>query len=95
VSSNLLAEDLKILPHLKSAPSALLLPKIESPLEAEQFLTSLENTLKDCPWTLESKIPLVSFIETATGLLNIKESFATLKNNHLISHECTVFGRYD
>ena len=85
-----------MLQKLKSAPSCLLLPKIESPQEAEYFLKNLEKTIKSCDWSNsngQTPIPLVSFIETAIGLLNMRASFEVLKNTDLISHECVVFGR--
>lgn len=98
VSSGLLTEDLKLLPKLKTPPSCLLLPKVESSLEAEEFLEKLEEIIKTAPWKEDVStvpIPLVSFIESAIGLLNIRSSFQTLESNSLINHECVVFGSDD
>ena len=99
ISSGLISEDLDVLPQLPSAPSCLLLPKIDSPLEAEEFLEKYKSTLSKCPWKEEVKsnpVPLVSFIETALGLLNMRSSFEILKGaSDLISHECVVFGSDD
>lgn len=98
ISSGLISEDLRILPQLKSAPACLLLPKIDSPIEAEEFLEKYQSIVAKCSWREENSnpIPLVSFIETAIGLLNMRSSFEVLKGaEDLLSHECVVFGSDD
>ena len=79
VSSGLLRDDLSIFD--KIIPEAVLLPKVESALEAEQFL-EMCSTLKNIENT-----PLVIFIESAIGLLNMKESLEVFKRTSLFNLE--------
>ena len=79
VSSGLLGDDLPIFD--KIIPEAVLLPKVESALEAEQFL-EMCSTLKNIENT-----PLVIFIESAIGLLNMKESLEVFKRTSLFNLE--------
>lgn len=86
VSSGLLSADMELLKFIQ--PEALLLPKIDSPLEAEEFLD------KSSKYNL-NKLPLVVFIESAIGLLNMRQSLEILKNNDLFNLEAIVFGSDD
>ncbi|CAG5105322.1 Oidioi.mRNA.OKI2018_I69.chr1.g2026.t1.cds [Oikopleura dioica] len=95
VSSGLLTEDLRILRELKSAPSCLLLPKVDSPEEVREFVETYSLALGRCRWKLKAPVPLVSFIETAQGLLNMKDSFQAILDSQYIKHEATVFGSDD
>lgn len=95
VSSGLLSEDLRILRELQSAPSCLLLPKVDSAEEVREFVETYSLALGRCRWKLKAPVPLVSFIETATGLLNIRESFQAILDSQYIKHEATVFGSDD
>lgn len=95
VSSGLLCEDLRILRELKSAPSCLLLPKVDSAEEVREFVETYSLALGRCRWKLKAPVPLVSFIETAQGLLNIRESFQAILESQYIKHEATVFGSDD
>ena len=95
VSSGLLCEDLRILRELKSAPSCLLLPKVDSAEEVREFVEAYSLALGRCRWKLKAPVPLVSFIETAQGLLNIRESFQAILESQYIKHEATVFGSDD
>jgi citrate lyase subunit beta-like protein len=95
VSSGLLGEDLRILRELKSAPSCLLLPKVDSAAEVREFVETYSLALGRCRWKLKAPVPLVSFIETAQGLLNIRESFQAILESQYIKHEATVFGSDD
>ena len=79
VSSGLLGDDLPIFD--KIIPEAVLLPKVESALEAEQFL-EMCSTFKNFENT-----PLVIFIESAIGLLNMKESLEVFKRTSLFNLE--------
>ena len=59
---------------------ALLLPKVESALEVEQFLELSSKSLSP-----SNPIPLVIFIESAIGLLNIRESLEAFKERDYYS----------
>ncbi|KAM3933560.1 LOW QUALITY PROTEIN: citramalyl-CoA lyase, mitochondrial [Leptodactylus fuscus] len=71
VSSGLAEEDLIVILQSKVLPSCIMLPKVESSEEvkwfAEKFLLHLKGRKLDQP------IYLVSFVETAIGLLNFKD----------------------
>merc|ERR1711892_425530 len=90
VSSGLLAEDMRIFAEMKTTPEALLLPKVESALEVEEFLELSSKSI-----STPDPIPLVVFIESAIGLLNMRESLEAFKNQTIYSLESIVFGSDD
>ncbi|XP_069493110.1 citramalyl-CoA lyase, mitochondrial isoform X2 [Ambystoma mexicanum] len=71
VSSGLAEEDLESILRAKCLPSSLMLPKVENADEikwlAERFSQCIQGR------TLDDPIHLITFVETATGLLNFKE----------------------
>eukprot|EP00088_Acartia_fossae_P051628 TRINITY_DN5800_c0_g1_i10.p1 TRINITY_DN5800_c0_g1~~TRINITY_DN5800_c0_g1_i10.p1 ORF type:complete len:336 (-),score=36.40 TRINITY_DN5800_c0_g1_i10:136-1143(-) len=95
VGSGLAKTDMEAIlsgPHL---PSSVHLPKVETPDHIEWFAGELNSVLAGHP---EQKIGLIMFIETAEGLLNIKD---ILKSAHELSDdsffvpEAIVFGSDD
>ena len=65
---------MRIFTEMKTTPEALLLPKVESALEVEEFLELSSKSI-----SASDPIPLVVFIESAIGLLNMRESLEAFK----------------
>ncbi|XP_030642701.1 citramalyl-CoA lyase, mitochondrial [Chanos chanos] len=96
VSSNLADEDLSVILRAEVLPSALMLPKVEDTGEVQWFVDRLEQHLKDR--NLAEPIRLVTFVETAVGLLNLKavcEEFRRLGPKAGVHHDGVVFGSDD
>ncbi|XP_075054148.1 citramalyl-CoA lyase, mitochondrial [Mixophyes fleayi] len=71
VSSGLAEEDLKVILQSEVLPSCLMLPKVESSEEVKWFTENFLRHLKGRK--LAQPIYLVTFVETAVGLLNFKD----------------------
>ncbi|KAM4700390.1 citramalyl-CoA lyase, mitochondrial isoform 1-T1 [Discoglossus pictus] len=71
VSSNLAEQDLEVILQSKVLPSCLMLPKVETTDEVKWFTDKFQHTIKNRKLT--EPIHLITFVETAVGLLNFKE----------------------
>ncbi|KAM8977478.1 citramalyl-CoA lyase, mitochondrial [Pelodytes ibericus] len=71
VSSNLAEEDLEVILKSRVLPSCLMLPKVENTDEIKWFADKFLHYLKGRK--LKKPIHLITFVETATGLLNFKD----------------------
>ncbi|XP_053311303.1 citramalyl-CoA lyase, mitochondrial [Spea bombifrons] len=71
VSSNLAEEDLGVILQSRVLPSCLMLPKVENPDEIKWFAEKFHHYIKRR--TLAHPIHLITFVETAMGLLNFKD----------------------
>ncbi|XP_053563788.1 citramalyl-CoA lyase, mitochondrial [Bombina bombina] len=71
VSSNLAEDDLEVILQSKVLPSCLMLPKVETADEVKWFTDKFLHFIKDRK--LMQPIYLITFVETAVGLLNFKE----------------------
>uniref|UniRef100_A0A8C5LV31 Citramalyl-CoA lyase, mitochondrial n=1 Tax=Leptobrachium leishanense TaxID=445787 RepID=A0A8C5LV31_9ANUR len=71
VSSNLAEEDLEVILQSRILPSCMMLPKVENSDEIKWFADRFSHHLKEKK--LLQPIHLITFVETATGLLNYKD----------------------
>lgn len=96
VSSGIWQDDLEVIFDAKIIPKALMLPKVEKWQEIESFFNFINPILKVKYEYL--KIKFVIFIETALGLVNIKEIIeSTIANSSTskLFFEGVVFGSDD
>ncbi|XP_060072176.1 citramalyl-CoA lyase, mitochondrial-like [Ylistrum balloti] len=75
VDSGLMEEDLKVIFRAESMPQTIMLPKVNRPQEIHQFIETLRESLKGRK--LNNKIQLITFVESAIGLINLTEIFRT------------------
>ncbi|KAK3098504.1 hypothetical protein FSP39_020145 [Pinctada imbricata] len=74
VSSGLMEEDLRVILQAKRMPSTIMLPKVDRPEEIDHFTKRLKSAMKDRP---DSTRPyLITFVESAMGLMNLKNIFS-------------------
>nr|XP_039265267.1 citramalyl-CoA lyase, mitochondrial-like [Styela clava] len=95
VSSGLYQEDLETIFKNKFMPQAVMLPKVEKWQEIETFFDSINPILKP---RQHSVVKLVIFIETALGLINLKEIIESTIANSCTTNllfEGIVFGSDD
>ncbi|XP_043988098.1 citramalyl-CoA lyase, mitochondrial isoform X2 [Gambusia affinis] len=96
VSSGLAEADLQVVLQAKVLPPAIMLPKVEDIQEAKWFVDRFQHNLKGR--TLTEPVRLVTFVETAAGLLNFKavcEEIRQLAPRAGLHHDAVVFGSDD
>uniref|UniRef100_A0A8C5BJQ8 Citrate lyase beta like n=1 Tax=Gadus morhua TaxID=8049 RepID=A0A8C5BJQ8_GADMO len=96
VSSGLAEEDLRVILGAEALPTALMLPKVEGVEEVQWFVDRFRSHLKGRPLT--EPIRLVTFVETAVGLLYFKEvceEVRRLAPSAGLHHDGVVFGSDD
>ncbi|XP_075446893.1 citramalyl-CoA lyase, mitochondrial isoform X2 [Ascaphus truei] len=96
VSSNLAEEDLEVILQSKVLPSCVMLPKVETSEEVQWFTDKFLHYLKGRKLT--QPIHLITFVETAVGLLNFKDvcDEALRRGPHVGLHlDGVVFGAED
>ncbi|XP_068602585.1 citramalyl-CoA lyase, mitochondrial [Brachionichthys hirsutus] len=96
VSSGLAEADLQVILQAEVLPPAVMLPKVEDTQEVQWFVDRFQNNLKGRPLT--EPIRLVTFVETAVGLLNFKaicEEICRLAPQAGLRHDGVVFGSDD
>ncbi|CAL8320171.1 unnamed protein product [Merluccius merluccius] len=96
VSSGLAEDDLRVILQAEALPPALMLPKVEDTEEVQWFVDRFQRHLKGRP--LMEPIRLVTFVETAVGLLNFKEvceEVRRLAPSAGLHHDGVVFGSDD
>ncbi|XP_063281510.1 citramalyl-CoA lyase, mitochondrial [Pelobates fuscus] len=71
VSSGLAEEDLEVILQSRILPSCLMLPKVENSDEIKWFADRFSHYMKGRD--LAQPIYIITFVETATGLLNFKD----------------------
>ncbi|KAG1959699.1 CoA ester lyase [Pimephales promelas] len=96
VSSGLAEADMEVILQADVLPTALMLPKVENTGEVQWFVDRFQRYLKGRQ--LEEPIRLVTFVETALGLLNFKavcEALRDLGPKAGLHHDGVVFGSDD
>ncbi|XP_017550667.1 citramalyl-CoA lyase, mitochondrial [Pygocentrus nattereri] len=96
VSSGLAEADLEVILQAEVLPPALMLPKVEDTGEVQWFVDRFQHHLKGRK--LMEPIRLVTFVETAVGLLNFKavcEEIRQLGPKVGLHHDGVVFGSDD
>ncbi|XP_048871090.1 citramalyl-CoA lyase, mitochondrial isoform X2 [Brienomyrus brachyistius] len=96
VSSGLADLDLSVILQSELLPPALMLPKVEDTAEVQWFMDRFQHHMKGR--TLTEPIRLVTFVESAVGLLNFKavcEEFLRLGPEVGLHHDGVVFGSDD
>ncbi|XP_058478998.1 citramalyl-CoA lyase, mitochondrial [Solea solea] len=96
VSSGLAEADLQVILHGKVLPPTVMLPKVEDAQEVQWFVDRFQHNLKG--QTLTEPIRLVTYVETAVGLLNFKavcEEIRRLAPKAGLHHDAVVFGSDD
>lgn len=96
VSSGLAEADLQVILQAEVLPPAIMLPKVEDTQEVQWFVDRFQHNLKGRPLT--EPIRLVTFVETAVGLLNFKavcEEIHQLAPKAGLHHDGVVFGSDD
>ncbi|XP_056145973.1 citramalyl-CoA lyase, mitochondrial [Lampris incognitus] len=96
VSSGLADEDLRVILQAEVLPPALMLPKVEDTQEVQWFVDRFQNHLKGR--ALAEPVRLVTFVETAVGLLNFKavcEEVRRIAPEAGLHHDGVVFGSDD
>ncbi|XP_021357710.1 citrate lyase subunit beta-like protein, mitochondrial [Mizuhopecten yessoensis] len=71
VDSGLIEDDLKVIFRADRMPQTIMLPKVNRPEEMYQFTDNLKESLKGR--TQEQKLQLITFVESAIGLINLTE----------------------
>ncbi|KAF0026677.1 hypothetical protein F2P81_021414 [Scophthalmus maximus] len=96
VSSGLAEADLQVILQAEVLPPAIMLPKVEDTQEVQWFVDRFQRNLKGR--ALTEPIRLVTFVETAVGLLNFKavcEEIRRLAPGAGLQHDGVVFGSDD
>ncbi|XP_012689510.1 citramalyl-CoA lyase, mitochondrial [Clupea harengus] len=96
VSSGLAEADLEVILGAEVLPTALMLPKVEDTGEVQWFVDRFQRHLKGR--ALAEPIRLVTFVETAVGLLNFKavcKEVRELGPKAGLHHDGVVFGSDD
>ncbi|KAM9709357.1 citramalyl-CoA lyase, mitochondrial [Menidia menidia] len=96
VSSGLAEADLEVILQGKVLPPAIMLPKVEDTQEVQWFVDRFERNLKGR--SLTEPIRLVTFVESAVGLLNFKavcDEIRRLAPKAGLHHDGVVFGSDD
>ncbi|CAN9497588.1 unnamed protein product [Ophioblennius macclurei] len=96
VSSGLAEDDLQVILQAKVLPPAIMLPKVENVEEVQWFVDRFQRYLKGR--ALTEPVRLVTFVETAVGLLNFKavcEEVHNLAPKAGLHHDGVVFGSDD
>uniref|UniRef100_A0A3Q2PAP6 Citramalyl-CoA lyase, mitochondrial n=1 Tax=Fundulus heteroclitus TaxID=8078 RepID=A0A3Q2PAP6_FUNHE len=96
VSSGLAEADLQVVLQANVLPPAIMLPKVEDIQEVKWFVDSFQRNLKGR--TPTEPVRLVTFVETAVGLLNFKavcEEIRQLAPRAGLHHDGVVFGSDD
>ncbi|XP_014826068.1 PREDICTED: citrate lyase subunit beta-like protein, mitochondrial [Poecilia mexicana] len=96
VSSGLAEADLQVVLQAEVLPPAIMLPKVEDIHEVKWFVDRFQHNLKGR--TLTEPVRLVTFVETAAGLLNFKavcEEIRQLSPRAGLHHDGVVFGSDD
>ncbi|XP_028655786.1 citramalyl-CoA lyase, mitochondrial [Erpetoichthys calabaricus] len=96
VSSGLAELDMEVILQANQLPSALMLPKVENTEEIQWFVDRIMYYLKGR--TITEAMQLITFVETAQGLLNFKAVCQEIQ--HLgpkagLHHDGVVFGSDD
>lgn len=89
-------DDLRVILQAEALPPALMLPKVEDVGEVQWFVDSFQRHLKGR--TLTAPVRLVTFVETAVGLLSFKEvceEVRRLAPGAGLQHDGVVFGSDD
>ncbi|XP_076118660.1 citramalyl-CoA lyase, mitochondrial [Alosa pseudoharengus] len=96
VSSGLAEDDLQVILGAEVLPTALMLPKVEDTTEVQWFVDRFQRHLKGR--ALSEPVRLVTFVETAVGLLNFKAVCAEVRDlgpKAGLHHDGVVFGSDD
>ncbi|MBN3307637.1 CLYBL protein, partial [Amia calva] len=96
VSSGFAQLDLEVILQSKVLPPSLMLPKVETTEEVQWFVDRFRHHLKGRP--LVEPMHLITFVETAVGLLNFKtvcEEIRQLGPKTGLQHDGVVFGSDD
>ncbi|KAM9850694.1 citramalyl-CoA lyase, mitochondrial [Aulostomus maculatus] len=96
VSSGLAETDLQVILGAEVLPPAVMLPKVEDTEEVQWFVDRFQQHLKGR--SLTEPIRLITFVETAVGLLNFKvvcEEIRRLAPKASLHHDGVVFGSDD
>ena len=97
VSSGLLQADLNTILKADRYPQTLMLPKVDTEQHIETFTQCLKTSLNGRQ--LQNKLKLITFVESAIGLLDLQEIFKRTINlsqtEDLFSLEGVVFGSDD
>nr|XP_015821475.2 citramalyl-CoA lyase, mitochondrial [Nothobranchius furzeri] len=96
VSSGLAQDDLQVILQGKVLPPAIMLPKVEETDEVKWFVDRFQHSLKGR--TLTEPVRLITFVETAVGLLNFKtvcEEIRHIAPKAALHHDGVVFGSDD
>ncbi|XP_056285367.1 citramalyl-CoA lyase, mitochondrial [Pseudoliparis swirei] len=96
VSSGLADADLQVILRAELLPPAVMLPKVEDVQEVQWFVGRFQHHLKGR--RLTEPIRLVTFVETAVGLLNFQavcEEIRRLAPEAGLHHDGVVFGSDD
>ncbi|XP_049583539.1 citramalyl-CoA lyase, mitochondrial [Syngnathus scovelli] len=96
VSSGLAEADLQVVLQAEVLPPALMLPKVEDTQEVQWFVDRFQRSLKGR--SLTGPVRLVTFVETAVGLLNFKavcKEIRRLAPEAGLHHDGVVFGSDD
>ena len=90
--------DLEMLNQLETLPGCLLVPKVDSVDDSDYIISNLSKIYNRRPG---ASCHLITFVETAQALVNIKEIFSNIKKkttsskNKNIIHSGCVFGSDD
>ncbi|KAI3356420.1 hypothetical protein L3Q82_017636 [Scortum barcoo] len=96
VSSGLAEADLEVILQAEVLPPAIMLPKVEDTQEVQWFVDRFQRNLKGR--ALTEPVRLVTFVETAVGLLNFKavcEEIHQIAPKAGLHHDGVVFGSDD
>ncbi|KAI9530096.1 hypothetical protein NQZ68_004113 [Dissostichus eleginoides] len=96
VSSGFAEADLQVILQAEVLPPAIMLPKVEDTQEVQWFVDRFQHCLKGR--ALTEPVRLVTFVETAVGLLNFKavcEEVRRLAPKAGLHHDGVVFGSDD
>ncbi|KAJ4933304.1 hypothetical protein JOQ06_030136 [Pogonophryne albipinna] len=96
VSSGFAEADLQVILQAEVLPPAIMLPKVEDTQEVQWFVDRFQHYLKGR--ALTEPVRLVTFVETAVGLLNFKavcEEVRRLASKAGLHHDGVVFGSDD
>lgn len=97
VGSGLMEEDLKVIFQSSCPPKTLVLPKVNTPEEMERFTKRLQENLPE--EGIKDKINLITMVESAVGLMNLKDVFLRAtqlsRSEQLYDLEGVIFGSDD
>lgn len=96
-SSGLMGDDLKEILKADKQPMTIMLPKVQRKEEIDLFTQRLKDSLEGRQ--LKQKFNLITFVESAMGMMNLKEvcnrTFELSLKHKLYVHDGIVFGSDD